>query len=228
MEFKLVERIRLWLGWCPNALRKKLAEDAKPVIIETINSPPSISVTSFLEPERIKIILFVIFLLIATAGSIQSYAFTNGEQFGMSKPMFYDILRPVPFWPMWMYLLLPLFLVSAPLSLLGLNLSRSPIFFPVNIIYFYVLASFMVFSYERYRPKFTKKFWTVLIGLALGINLLNLTVGIIAKFVSIKMSGGLVGGFLMGIVNWTFVIILYGYLFTCIALLTSDGFRRLR
>jgi hypothetical protein len=96
------------------------------------------------------------------------------------------------------------------------------------VIYLYVLASFLVFSYDKYRSKFTRRYWAALVALALGINLLNLLMATIAKPLGIVVSGGLTEVFLVGILSGTFVIILYGYLLTCIALHAFDAFRRTR
>jgi hypothetical protein len=186
------------------------------------------AIGAFLKPSRSKVLLFSLFIFISIAGYIQSYAFSDGEQFGIPKPMFYDVLRPIPFWPMWMYLLLPFVVTLAPISLLGIHIPGSAVFLPMSVIYLYVLASFLVFSYDKYRSKFTRRYWAALVALALGINLLNLLMATIAKPLGIVVSGGLTEVFLVGILSGTFVIILYGYLLTCIALHAFDAFRRTR
>ncbi len=62
----------------------------------------------FLTPTREKMLFFAIFLIISIGGYIQSYAFSETG----AKPAFYDAIRPVPFWEVWAFLILPLALFS--------------------------------------------------------------------------------------------------------------------
>lgn len=86
--------------------------------------------------------LFVIFLAIAKGGKIQAWAFTDLPP----KPPLYDLLRPFPFWAIWMLLLIPLAGLTYPLRLLGLDIiGGSPWTFMVaNLVYFYLLSCLIV------------------------------------------------------------------------------------
>jgi hypothetical protein len=72
-----------------------------------------VQLVKFFKPTKIKIVLWVIFVLISLAGRIQSYAFTDGETSGLAEPLFYDLLKPFPFWVFYMYLLLPLLVLGS-------------------------------------------------------------------------------------------------------------------
>lgn len=184
------------------------------IIISQSPESPSIK---FLKPTPSKIIIFAFFMVIVAGGSVQTWAF-SGKDMGTPKPFLYDILKPLPFWVLWMYLSLPLFVVSVPFSIVA----SGPLFLPLNMIYFYTLASLMVSSYERYGSTFTKKFWAILIGLALGFNVLN-TIWAIISGITVRM--GLSEIILMGMVSGTMIIVFYGYLFICIVLSVLDLWR---
>jgi hypothetical protein len=58
------------------------------------------TVKQFFKPTWGKILLLGIFVLIMIGSHIQSWAFTDGEEFGLPKPPLYDLLRPFPLWAM--------------------------------------------------------------------------------------------------------------------------------
>ena len=95
-----------------------------------------------LKPDSRKIVLFAIFLAIAIGGKIQAWAFTDVPP----KPPLYDLLRPFPIWPMWMFLLMPLALLALPLRFLGLDVMGGPacLFIVANVTYFYLLCCLVV------------------------------------------------------------------------------------
>ncbi|MBG7609348.1 MAG: hypothetical protein IZT55_00640 [Anaerolineae bacterium] len=94
-----------------------------------------------LRPNREKIILLSLFMAIALGGMIQAWAFSDVPP----KPPLYDFVRPLPIWSIWMFLLIPLAILSSPLKLFGLNVmgGASWVFMTANLIYFYVLACFL-------------------------------------------------------------------------------------
>lgn len=65
----------------------------------------------FFRPDWKKIFVFAIFIFIAFAGNTQTWAF-SGRELGEPKPLFYDLLRGIPFWTIWIILLLPILLLS--------------------------------------------------------------------------------------------------------------------
>ena len=58
------------------------------------------SVRQFLMPNWKKLVVFALFMLIAFAGSTQSWAF-SGKDAGLPKPPLYDLFSPYPFWLIW-------------------------------------------------------------------------------------------------------------------------------
>lgn len=179
-------------------------------------------INQLLKPTKQKVILFIIFMLIVVAGQIQSYAFTNGEITGKPKPVFYDLLKPFPFWALWMYLLLPLSPIHLILSATGLRVNS--IFLLTNVVYFYILASFMAFCYEKYRPKFTTKFWGIWITVAIVLNFLSYGISFILMILGkpVLFSEGTMQGFVTGLVMGVLVTVFYGYTISCAFFLIRD------
>jgi hypothetical protein len=109
------------------------------------------SLIKFLKPDWRKLMLFTIFAAIAVGGKIQAWAFSDIPP----KPPLYDLLQPFPIWPLWMFLLIPLALLAWPLRLVGLDLMGGPpwLFITANVIYFYLLACFLVSAADWLRTK---------------------------------------------------------------------------
>jgi hypothetical protein len=96
----------------------------------------------FLKPDWRKLLLFALFVLVALGGRIQAWAFSDQPP----KPALYDLLKPLPIWPLWMLLLMPLALVSWPLRLAGIDIMGGPawLFMASNLVYFYALACLLI------------------------------------------------------------------------------------
>jgi uncharacterized membrane protein len=96
----------------------------------------------FLKPSGGKFFLFAIFIAIMVGGQIQAWAFSDVPP----KPPLYDLLRPFPIWPMWMFLLVPLALIVLPLRMIGIDIMGGPawLFIIANIAYFYLLSCLIV------------------------------------------------------------------------------------
>lgn len=71
-----------------------------------------LAIISFLKPDWRKILLFVVFTVIAVGGQIQAWVFDDNPQ---TKPPLYDLLRPLPLWFVWIMSMLPLIILSSPL-----------------------------------------------------------------------------------------------------------------
>jgi hypothetical protein len=109
------------------------------------------AVSQFLKPEWRRLLLFALFLAIAVGGKIQAWAFSDLPP----KPPLYDLLRPLPIWPIWMFLLLPLALVTYPLRLVGIDvMAGSPwLFITANLIYFYLLSCLVMAGLDWARAR---------------------------------------------------------------------------
>ena len=105
----------------------------------------------YVQPDWRKLVLFALLIAIAAGGKIQAYAFSGGPD----KPLLYDLLRPFPIWPLWMFLLLPLALLSWPLRLAGVDPLHGPawLFIAANIAYFYLLSCLVVVAVDWLRTR---------------------------------------------------------------------------
>ena len=123
----------------------------------------------FLMPNWRKIPLFTIFTLIAVGGHIQSWAFSDVPP----KPPLYDLLRPLPIWPMWVFLQFPLMIVSLPLKIIGLDVMAGHfwLFVAAQALYFYLLSCLLVVSFERYKARFPRWLWAAIIIVPLALHL---------------------------------------------------------
>ena len=115
-------------------------------------------IKQFFKPDLMKIVLFMIFMFIAFAGYTQSWVF-SGKDMGSPKPPLFDLLAPFPFWVVWVFLLLPLALLSNLIVTVGDYdmdfIMRGP-FWPfgiINVIYFYMLSCLIIFVVDKFRRK---------------------------------------------------------------------------
>lgn len=116
----------------------------------------------FFYPTKVRIILFIIFVFIAFAGQIQTYDFASDKQRGVEKPMFYDLLSPFPFWPIWVLLISPLIALSSLLNFIGGDAVSTIgwgglVFWIMQAIYFYCLASFIGWLFKLRKSKMSQK-----------------------------------------------------------------------
>lgn len=99
-------------------------------------------IRNFIFPTKIKIAIFLIFMFLAVLATIQAWGFTDQQD---QKPLFYDAIRQMPFWVVMAYLLIPIMVVTVPLSQLGLGLS----IFPIAIIYLYLLSCLIALIWRK-------------------------------------------------------------------------------
>jgi hypothetical protein len=90
-------------------------------------------------------------LTLVIAGMIQAWVFGDAP----AKPPLYDWLEPLPIWPLWMMLLVPLAVLVWPLRLLGVDvMGGSPwLFMSANLIYFYLLSCLVVAGLAHMRGR---------------------------------------------------------------------------
>lgn len=104
----------------------------------------------FFGPDWKKLTIFAIFLFIAFAGNTQTWAF-SGRDLGEPKPLFYDLFLGIPFWTIWVMLLLPILMLSNLIvGVAGYKadfVGRGPLWFVllIHLVYFYILACLIVF-----------------------------------------------------------------------------------
>jgi hypothetical protein len=109
----------------------------------------------FLRPEWRRLLLFAILVAIAAGGQIQAWAFSDLPP----KPPLYDLLRPLPIWPIWMLLLMPLALVTWPLRSVGIDVMAGPpwLFLTANLLYFYLLACLAMAGLDWVRARWKSR-----------------------------------------------------------------------
>ena len=87
---------------------------------------PAAPMLKFLTPDPARLIVFATLLLIAVMGSLQSAGFTSRSA---------AFLPAVPFWTVWVVLLLPL---------AALSTQPPVIFWAAQVVYFYLLGCLLV------------------------------------------------------------------------------------
>jgi hypothetical protein len=103
------------------------------------------TITKFLKPNRINIVVFLIFIFIAFAGQTQSWMFVDDAGV-VPKPYLYDLLQPFPLWLLWVFLLSPLILISNVIVSIGGYeadfITRGPgwSFLVIQVVYFYTIS----------------------------------------------------------------------------------------
>ena len=119
------------------------------------------TIKEFLNHDLRKCIVFLVFIFICFAGYTQSWVF-SGKDIGSPKPPLFDLLAPFPFWIIWVFLLLPLALLSNLIVAIGgYNVDfimRGPfwLFGIINLIYFYLLSCLIIFVWNKFKFR-TKK-----------------------------------------------------------------------
>lgn len=112
------------------------------------------AIKKFLQPDWRKILILALFLFIAFAGHVQSWAF-SGEDTGEPKPPFYDLFKPFPFWVVWVVVIMPLILLSELIVKIGgykadfIMRGPSLFFWVVQVIYFYILSCLVIFIWDK-------------------------------------------------------------------------------
>ena len=114
------------------------------------------SIREFLMPDLRKCIVFLVFMFICFAGYIQSWVF-SGKDIGSPKPPLFDLLAPFPFWIVWVFLLLPLILLSNLIvAIFRYNadfIMRGSfwLFWTINFVYFYLLSCLIILIWNKFQ-----------------------------------------------------------------------------
>lgn len=101
-----------------------------------------ISVRQFIKPDWRKLALFGVLLLIAVGGQIQTWMFSDDPS---TKPLLYDLLRPLPLWFLWILTMIPLFLLVAPLREVTPEINpQIGRFFWIGLVSYYYLGACVI------------------------------------------------------------------------------------
>lgn len=117
--------------------------------------------------DKRKLVLFAFFSIVVYFGMIQTWAFCEECS---PKPFLYDAVVSFPFWSLWIYLSLPIQIMSSFFSFQG------AVSFLVNLLYFYVVSCFMIYSFEQFGKEFSKKIIGVWAIIFIALNLYNLVI----------------------------------------------------
>ena len=107
-----------------------------------------------LKPGALKALVSTLLFLIVIGGQIQSWSFTDQTA---PPPVLYELLRPVPIWPVAVLLLAPLLVASAPLLSAGIDLTALDTWYGILAVavYLYVLGSLLVELLQALRKRRT-------------------------------------------------------------------------
>jgi len=180
----------------------------------------------FLKPDWRKVLLFAVFALIAVGGHIQSWAFSDVPP----KPPLYDLLRPFPIWPIWVFLLMPLGVLSLPLRIIGLDIMSGHfwLFVAANAIYFYFLSCLLVISLDRYKTRFPRWLWAAIIVVPLALHLPGLIVATLLDQPPLPVTPGERVQMMLYFLPTSLVGSLYLYLLICLGFFVYGLFSRRR
>lgn len=122
-------------------------------------------IKNFFKPTWAKTILFVIFILVAYAGFISSWAFIRDT--GIAKPFLYDYLKSFGvIWLLWILLIYPLIMSGQLFNIIVGSGTRELQFMTaahiwaswiVQTIYFYLLACFIIAIIGFIKKKIAEK-----------------------------------------------------------------------
>jgi hypothetical protein len=148
------------------------------------------------------------------AAYIQAFAFVDDVP-GATKPPLYDALLPFGFWVPGMMLILPLVVVSAPLGWLGFSLLSSPLIWPLQILYLYLLSCLLVFGHDHWAQDMAARWRRLIVVLPIVITFALWAPGILSAIRSMPRmilffgSSTLLSGC---------VLALYAYIVVCVGL----------
>ena len=102
----------------------------------------------FVRPDRRKIFISIILLIILWGGQTQAWVF-SGKDMGVPKPFLYDVIEPLPFWVLSVFVFAPMGLLSNLIDVaFGYNpdlFLRQPLWnWSINLLYIYVLSCVVV------------------------------------------------------------------------------------
>jgi len=129
-----------------------------------------IHIIDILKPDIQKVLLFTILSFICIGSAIQSYTFVKDIP---DIPILYDLLKLLAIWPSWVFLAMPVHLLGGLLGLWhllryfpSLDSVKMPI---VSIIYSYILASWTIYSWDKWFKNSRIKNFLLLLGIGLAI-----------------------------------------------------------
>jgi hypothetical protein len=109
----------------------------------------------FVRPDRRKIVISVVLLIILWGGQTQAWVFSDKDM-GVPKPFLYDLIEPLPFWVISVLLFAPIGMLGNFIdAVFGYNpdlFLRQPFWgWGTNLLYTYVLSCIIVHIWDVIR-----------------------------------------------------------------------------
>ena len=170
--------------------------------------------TQLLRPDWRRLVATILMVALLVAAYIQAFAFVDDVP-GATKPPLYDSLLPFDFWVPGMMLILPLAVVSAPLEWLGISLLSSPLVWPLQILYLYLLSCLLVFGHDHWAKYLAARWRRLIVILPVVLTFALWAPGVLSAVRSMPRmilffgSAALLGGC---------VLALYTYVAVCVGL----------
>jgi hypothetical protein len=175
-----------------------------------------------LKPDWRRLVATILMVALLVAAYIQAFAFVDDVP-GATKPPLYDTLLPFDFWVPGMILLLPLALVSAPLQALGLSPLSSPLIWPLQIGYVYLLSCLLVFGHNHWARQIAPR-WHRLVVILPGLAAIVLWGS--GMLGAIRSLPHMIPFFVSSTLLSACVLSLYAYIAVCISLAVLQRRRR--
>jgi hypothetical protein len=173
------------------------------------------------KPDWRRVVATALMVALLVAAYIQAFAFVDDVP-GATKPPLYDALLPFDFWVPGMMLILPLAVASAPLEWLGLSPLSSPLIWPLQILYLYLLSCLLVFGHDHWAQDIAPRWRRLIVILPIVVTFALWTPGILT---AIRSTPRMVPFFGSSTLLSGCVLALYAYIVVCIGLAVRKRLR---
>ena len=170
--------------------------------------------TQLLKPDWRRLVATILLLALLAATYIQAFAFVDDVP-DATKPPLYDLLLPFDFWVPGMMLILPLALLSVPLGWLGLTPLSSPLIWPLQIGYVYLLSCLLVFGHDHWATNIAARWRRLAVILPVLITFVLWAPGILSAIRSVPR---MIPFFVSSTLLSGCVLALYAYITVCAGL----------
>jgi hypothetical protein len=185
----------------------------------TINMP---AWRQLLKPDWRRLVATMLMVALLVATYIQAFVFVDDVP-GATKPPLYDALFPFDFWVPGMMLILPLALVAAPLQALGFYPLSSPLIWPLQIGYVYLLSCLLVFGHDDWARRIPLGWRRLLVILPALVAIVLWGSGMLG---AIRSMPHMIPFFASSTLLSACVLSLYAYIAVCISLAVLKRRRR--
>lgn len=176
--------------------------------------------------HRNQLRIFGIFIIIALCAKIQTYGFIDDVPGAPPKPFLFDILKGLPFWLIYVCLILPVtWFANFINKFIGSTFHLPDVaMYAVFLSYFYFLSGLLSMTFESYGKKIPKWIWfSVKCIFVLLMLMMLIEIGL--AFFNLFMSPlGVIIYCTTSLPAYILVISLYLHLVACLCLFIYDKF----